>query len=1074
MEEIYLKQLTVFEEFLKQLAKKSTTSTPHNEYGSTQAKQLYLKLEGWNNEREEKLQIPRPNTLKEYFYTYRKDLKKYQKLSYSEKFVDALTLYLDDMNVEDDKKNYRLRYRDFYSFCDTIKDTLGYADVKTNDLIYYKNNTKQAKTIHKGTNASRSSSIGDEFENAGNRTEKKNQSDAKKSLDFGDHSVSVENKNGNITIQLHSVVGEDTVLKYIDPDFKNKLNQLFDSIESIEKVQEAIKNVQSVVSSTVDEKYAIKEPPDFWEVSPYTLTDIFIGRERELQKLNDWAASDIPVMIVEGIGGLGKSAIVYEWINQYTNDKIYGKLWWSFYDHTSLEEFVKYALAYLTKQTPSSIIGSYQQNAEQLILELQERPSVLILDGLERILVAYHRWDKAQQRDDEIDNTLRLCTNPTDERILRSLIRASPSKIVITSRLIPSIFQDVTTGIAFYPLEGFSELDTINYFQENKIYGSTHEILSFCEKFGFHSLVIKIICSSIGSYFPKPGNFDAWLKDPNYGGSLKLSELDIRDKHFNKSKILEFALGSLEKKTSLLLSRIAILPENIEYEIVEKMNPFQFDFLKKPLHIKDSIRWNYLWEEKFKRDVLPQFEAKYKDELSEYETYSELKKQAIPNLHKAIKELVERGLVTWDTSEGKNCFNMHPVVRGHAKDINLSDNKDTYTKAKDYFSAIPEGKKTKDITDLSQIDTQLRHIHSLIGAELYEDTLTFYKNNLHAILATQLYNFSRQVEYLKALFKDQKLLISSSTDQEWIYSKLAYGLHYIGNDLEALPMIKQAIQINLDNKKWGDLSTCLSILINIYDSLNTIYACHKIAELRYQLCTAVDLPDVKNALLFLVSSEIKLGNFKKANTFFHEHEDYVTKNPGALFWKWANEFYQGRPMKQLWEAAYQKAIDHHHLLIQRYCLTELAIWKMELGEAELAYENINKAINLIQIMGEYNPTSYSIKAWILAHLNRKEEAKNQLLLIDENDHLYYAAIAWWLLGEEVNAKKSVIRAYKNSWSLGPPYTYKFTMDKTKKFMDDRGWEVPELSHFDENKEVVPFQKEIETIIDRLNAKKKKA
>jgi len=1068
MKEINSKQLAVFEEFIKQLAEKNKTNVPYYEYKRQQIIKIHDELKEWNDGLEEKQEVMALNTLLGYFYIYVKGNVKYHKLSYSYKFVMTLVQYLDYLN-----KNSP-RYRGFYNFCDKIKHKLGYGDINTKDLIlYFKNNTKHINTKNKNTRASGSSTIGDEFENAGSRKKKKNESDTKKLLNFGDRSVYVENKNGNITIQFHSAEREEILLEFVDPDFKAKLNKLFDNIESIKEVHEAIKNVQSVVSLAIDDKYAIKEPPAFWEVSPYTLTDKFIGRESEIKKLNDWAVSDIPVMVVEGIGGLGKSAIVYEWINQYKNDKIYGKLWWSFYDHTSLEEFVKYALAYLTKQAPSSVIGSYQQNAEQLLLELQERPSILILDGLERILVAYHRWDKAQQRDDEINNKLRLCTNPTDERILRSFIRASPSKILISSRLIPSIFQDVTNGVAFYPLEGFSKLDTIKYFQANKIYGSKHKILSFCEKFGFHGLVIKIICSFIKNYIPKPGSFDAWLKDSNYGGSLKLSEMDIRDKHFNKSKILEFALGSLKEKTSLLLSRIAILPENIEYEVVKEMNPYEPEFLKEPLYIKDSIRWNYLWEEEFKRAVLPEFEAKYKDELSEYESYSELKKQAIHNLHKAIKELVDRGLVKWDRSEDINSFNMHPVVRGHAKDINLSDNNDTYKKAKDYFSAIPEVVKIEEVTGLSQINNQLMLIHSIIGAELYEDTLQYYKKHLHPILTTKLYNFGRQVEYLNALFKGEKLRINSSLEKEWVYRNLAYALGHTGNTTQALYMIQQSIQINLKKKKWDRLSNSLSTLININNTLNNIYTCHKIAELRYELCKSANLKDVNDASRFLACTEIMRGNFEESNQFFIEHEDFVNNDANAMFWKWINQYYQGRPSKKLYEEAYQKAIHHHDLLNQMYCLREYARWKMKLDETTSAFETINKAIHLVHITGEYDPASYGVKAWALAHLDRKEEAKNQLLLIDEKNQLYPAAQAWWLIGDEVKAEQSAIRAYKIAWSFGPPYTYNINLKEVESFMNKRGWRIPELPSFDENIGVIPFQNEIQAVINRLNAKKRK-
>jgi hypothetical protein len=42
---------------------------------------------------------------------------------------------------------------------------------------------------------------------------------------------------------------------------------------------------------------------------------LFVGRSAELGRLDDWGRSSNPVMIVEGIGGLGKSMVAWEWFD---------------------------------------------------------------------------------------------------------------------------------------------------------------------------------------------------------------------------------------------------------------------------------------------------------------------------------------------------------------------------------------------------------------------------------------------------------------------------------------------------------------------------------------------------------------------------------------------------------------------------------------------------------------------------------------------------------------------------------------------------------------------------------------
>ena len=69
-----------------------------------------------------------------------------------------------------------------------------------------------------------------------------------------------------------------------------------------------------------------------------------------------------------------------------------------------------------------------------------------MLDGLERVLAAYHRSDAAQLRDEQVqeDGDTGLvgrkpqdCIRPDDDDLLRHLAAAAPSKLLISSRLMP-------------------------------------------------------------------------------------------------------------------------------------------------------------------------------------------------------------------------------------------------------------------------------------------------------------------------------------------------------------------------------------------------------------------------------------------------------------------------------------------------------------------------------------------------------------------------------------------------------------------------------------------------------------
>src|SRR5207244_1602444 len=99
------------------------------------------------------------------------------------------------------------------------------------------------------------------------------------------------------------------------------------------------------------ERAALPRPPELYCAPPYTLTCTFVGRRQELADLDAWAASPDTVMVVEAIGGMGKSALTWEWLHRSaarTIRGLAGRVWWSFYEGgTSMSTFIRHALAYI-------------------------------------------------------------------------------------------------------------------------------------------------------------------------------------------------------------------------------------------------------------------------------------------------------------------------------------------------------------------------------------------------------------------------------------------------------------------------------------------------------------------------------------------------------------------------------------------------------------------------------------------------------------------------------------------------------------------------------------------------------
>lgn len=150
-------------------------------------------------------------------------------------------------------------------------------------------------------------------------------------------------------------------------------------------------------------------PPELCAEPPYIGSHQFVGRRAQLDELNDWAAAaeQHPVLLYEAIGGSGKSMLTWHWLGSAgrvpgVRADWAGRFWYSFYERGAvMADFCRRALAYMTGQ-PLHELNKLRtpQLADQLLAQLRARPWLLVLDGLERVLVAYHRADAAQLSDE--------------------------------------------------------------------------------------------------------------------------------------------------------------------------------------------------------------------------------------------------------------------------------------------------------------------------------------------------------------------------------------------------------------------------------------------------------------------------------------------------------------------------------------------------------------------------------------------------------------------------------------------------------------------------------------------------
>jgi hypothetical protein len=276
----------------------------------------------------------------------------------------------------------------------------------------------------------------------------------------------------------------------------------------------------------------IPTPPAFYAEPPYIGSHKFVGRQAQLETLSDWAnpADSHPVLLFEAIGGTGKSMLTWEWAKKYSSNVSIGwagQFWYSFYEKgATMVDFCRRALAYMTRQPRSNFKEkNTAELTELLIHQLQAKPWLCILDGLERVLVSYHRIDAAQLRDEEAGIADKIAhrdpcaaINPEDDDLLRALAGASPSKLLITTRLIPRVLLNRSNqpipGVLRELLPGLRPSDAEALIRACGVTGESLAIQSYLKTHcDCHPLVVGVLAGLINDYLPDRGNFDAWVVD---------------------------------------------------------------------------------------------------------------------------------------------------------------------------------------------------------------------------------------------------------------------------------------------------------------------------------------------------------------------------------------------------------------------------------------------------------------------------------------------------------------------------------------------------------------------------------
>ena len=366
--------------------------------------------------------------------------------------------------------------------------------------------------------------------------------------------------------------------------------------------------------------------------------------------------------------------------------------WYSFYERGAImADFCQRALAYMTGRPLEEFAKKKTTElAKDLLSQLHARPWLLVLDGLERVLVAYHRIDAAEVPDEDVDIPTDKIVNRNpcdairdeDNDLLRALAAARPSKILVSSRLTPRVLLNpsgqTVPGARRIDLPGLRPADALALLRscgretdfDPGIRGDSAAIQAYLtENCDNHPLVIGVLGGLINNYLLDRGNFDAWVADPDGGARLDLASLDLIQR---RNHILRAALDALQPTSRQLLSTLSLLSESVDYEVLEALNPHippEPTFVADPDELwtpfteaeltKREEAYRALSPEKKKEEdaAREKAEKEYKDQIQRRKEYlkalaawkviasSSAARQA---LTKTVRDLEDRGLLQFD------------------------------------------------------------------------------------------------------------------------------------------------------------------------------------------------------------------------------------------------------------------------------------------------------------------------------------------------------------------------------------------------------------------------------------------
>lgn len=787
---------------------------------------------------------------------------------------------------------------------------------------------------------------------------------------------------------------------------------------------------------------------------PYVLSQAkgLIGRRAELSLLTDWITgqrgwSTVRILNIVAIGGMGKSALTWEWFNKIAPQEwpeVQGRVWWSFYESDArFENFVTRTLAYLRKM-PLEEAEKLDPNArENLLLEtLDTEPHLLVLDGFERELVAYTRLDANHFSDDDYEKAtanwvaqahglpesaaqsftgqhrLRQAADRRVGLFLRRLTQVRASRILVSTRLYPFDLQTITgnplPGCDAIFLSGLNDDDALQLWRDFGVKGS-RDLLPLFHRFGSHPLLLQALAGEIARYRPAPGDFDQWQQANRTFDPFHLPLVQA------KTHVMQYALQGLSAAERQVLHTIAAFRMPTRYATLLAVCSGE----GKPCATASA-------------------------------------------LDATLTQLEDRGLLGWDRPRDR--YDLHPVVRGVVwSGTGAEEQRGAYAVLQSHFEAAPMVEKWREVNSLEDLTPAMELYHALVGLGLLDEAYVVFRDKISDATLYRLGASRQRVELLEKLFPDgleQLPRLTSDAYKAYTCNALALAYQLNGEPGKAVVYIKMATEIWENEKDQKNLSVGL---VNLSDALRfsgDLPAAEAVARqalaisqerkdefreavswrlLGLALAAQGQAEEGKQALersLDMKKGENNIQGQGVSNAFLAQHYLRLHQPAEAL-----------AHAHRAWEQAHEQRLERD--FIRSACRQGQAA--LGLRQYDLAHERLHHALERarkINFVEEELPALIAL-AELAQQQGQQQEARELLDQVwdaaERGPYPLEHADARNVLcqierdaGHTAAAIEAAQAAYRLAWCQGPPHAYHYGLDNARRHLQELGMAEPEM------------------------------